>query len=51
MQLPIDTGKGLWLLAPERLKKIQHVRILLDFLATRLLSAIKAGETRLAAES
>jgi DNA-binding transcriptional LysR family regulator len=51
LQLPIDTGKGLWLLAPERLKKTRHVRILLDFLATRLLSAIRAGETRLAADS
>jgi DNA-binding transcriptional LysR family regulator len=50
MPLPVDTSRGLWVLAPERLKKAPHVRILLDFLANRLSSVIKAGERRLAGE-
>lgn len=49
MRLPVDTGKGLWLLAPERLKNARHVRILMDFLAARIIGAVKAGEARLAA--
>jgi len=44
--LPIDAenGKGLWLLAPERLRKAAHVRLLLDFLASHLAARLKAAE-------
>jgi DNA-binding transcriptional LysR family regulator len=49
MPLPVDVGKELWLLAPERLKKAPHVRVLLDFLATRLSDEIRQAESRLAA--
>jgi DNA-binding transcriptional LysR family regulator len=48
MPLPVDPGKGLWVLAPERLKKARHVRTLLDFLANHLSTVIRTAERRLA---
>lgn len=48
MPLPVRTGKEIWLLAPERLKKVRHVRILLDFLANHLTGQIRQAEARLA---
>jgi DNA-binding transcriptional LysR family regulator len=47
MPLPVDPGKGLWVLAPERLKKARHVRILLDFLANHMSAVIRNAEKRL----
>lgn len=49
MPLPVDVGKGLWLLAPERLRKAQHVRVLLDFLVNYLSTLLKQAEARLRA--
>jgi hypothetical protein len=41
-----ENGKGLWLLAPERLRKTAHVRLLPDFLAGQLTISLKAAEAR-----
>jgi DNA-binding transcriptional LysR family regulator len=47
MPIDVDTGRELWVLAPERLKKARHVRILLDFLANHLTDTLKAAERRI----
>ena len=51
MPLPVETGKELWILAPERLKKAPHVRLLLDFLASYLTNAIRQAENRLTVQA
>jgi DNA-binding transcriptional LysR family regulator len=42
--LDIDTGKELWVLAPERLRKTPHVRILLDFLANHVTGVLRKAD-------
>jgi DNA-binding transcriptional LysR family regulator len=40
--LDIETGKEVWLLAPERHRRTPHVRVVLDFLGTHLFAVIQA---------
>jgi hypothetical protein len=47
MPLPVDAGKELWVLAPERLRKARHVRILMDFIGNHMLEALRTAEKRL----
>jgi DNA-binding transcriptional LysR family regulator len=51
MPLPVRTGKEVWALAPERLRKAQHVRILLNFLTSHLTSALRQAEARRAGQT
>lgn len=51
MPLPVSSGKEVWALAPQRLRKAQHVRILLDFLASHLTNALRQGEARLTTQA
>lgn len=51
MPLPVNLGKELWLLAPERLKKAKHVRVLLDFLSSHLTNDLRQAESRIQADS
>jgi DNA-binding transcriptional LysR family regulator len=44
MPLELGANKEVWILAPERLRRTRHVRIVLDFLANHIISALKQAE-------